>query len=197
MQRKKSLMLLISIIIIVIIAIITIYIITTNKSNSANESNLTIQLENSVTTANNNEINNDVSNLNEDKAPKEIVSLLEVPIPDSIIFYHNGISKTFVKGSYEFNEIIKLNNKRDSGKLGALQLVVDIAGLLQNTDMLEYNYENYDSVYFNLIKDEQLQNDNKLLNWVSVGYDSKIFKQFIYSGLLSTDDLINYLYSLE
>jgi hypothetical protein len=181
------------------IAIITIYIIISNNSNSANESNLIIQLENSVTTENNNENNNEsnnaVSNLDDNETPKEIVSLLDIPTPDSIIFYHNGMKKTFVRGTDEFNEIIMLNNKRDSGKLGALQLVVDINGLLQNTDMLEYAYGNYGSVYFNLIKDEQLENDNQF--WVSVGYDSKIFKRFIYDGLLPADDLINYVYTLK
>lgn len=61
---------------------------------------------------------------------------------------------------------------------------------------MQYTYQNYDPVYFNLIKDEQLKNNQTEVNWVSVGYDSKVFNQFIYSGLLSADDLINYLYSL-
>lgn len=194
-MQKNILMIGIIIVIIVIIIIIIIYIITTNKSNSANENNLTTQLENSVTTENDNGINNNVSNSNDDANPKEIVSLIDIPKPDSIIFYHNGVQKKIIKGTDEFNEIIMLNNKRDSGKLGPLQLVVDINGLLKNTDMLEYAYENYDSVYFNLIKDEQLEKDNQF--WVSVVYDSKVFKQFIYDGLLPANDLINYLYSLK
>lgn len=150
-----------------------------------------------ITSNDNNEVNNDVLNLNNDNNPKEIVTLLEIPTPYLIIFYHNGQQKFFLKGTDEYNEIIKLNNKRDSGKLGAMQLVVDIDGLLKNTDMLEYTYQNHNSVYFNLIKDEQLDKNNTETNWVSVGYDSKVFKQFIYSGLFSADEIINYLYSLK
>ena len=192
MQKKN---LVIGITIIVIIVIITIYITTTN--NSANENNLTTPLENNISTENNNEVNNDMSNLNSDVNPKDLESLLDIPTPDSIIFYHNGVQKTFVRGSDEFNEIITLNNKRDNRNLGAMQLAVFMDELLQNNDMLEYAYENHGSVYFNLIKDEQLKNDDKKLNWVSVRYDPKVFNQFIYSGLLSADDLINYLYSLK
>jgi hypothetical protein len=177
-------------IMIFIIVIIVMYIITNKKNNIVNENKSITQVENNITAENKSEINNDNN-------PKEIVSLLEIPIPDSIIFYHNGVQKSFFKGSDEFNEIINLNNKRDSDKLGALQLIVDIDGLLKNTDMLEYVYQNYNSIYFNLIRDEQLEKNNTDINWVSVGYDSKIFKQFIYSGLASADELINYLYSLK
>lgn len=178
--------------IIIVIIVIIIYIITTNKSNIVNENNLTTQLESSVTTENNN-----VSNSNDDANPKEIVSLIDIPTPDSIIFHHNSVKKTFVKGSDAFNEIINLNNKRDSKKLGAMKLWVDIDSLLQNTDMLEYVYQNYKSVYFNLIKDEELEKNNADINWVAMGYDSNVFKQFIYGGLSSADELINYLYSLK
>jgi len=192
MHKKK---LVIGIIIVVIIVIITIYIITTNSS--ANENNITTHLENNISTENNNEVNNDMSNLNSDENSKYLESLQDIPTPDSITFYHNGVQKTFVKGSDEFNKISMLNNRRDGGNLGAMKLVVFIDELLKNTEMLEYNYKNYKSVYFNLIKDEELKNDNKKVNWVSVGYAPKVFNQFTYSGLLSADDLINYLYSLK
>jgi len=192
MQKK---FLVIGIIIIVILVMIAIYIITTN--NSANENNLTTPLENNISTDNNNEVNNDMPNSNIDVNPKDLEALIDIPIPDSITFYNNGIKKVFARGTDEFSKILMLNNKRDSGNLGAMQLAVDLDGLLQNTDMLEYAYENYGSVYFNLIKDEQLRSDNTTIGWVSVRYDTKVFNQFIYSGLLSADDLIDYLYSLK
>lgn len=176
-----------------IIAIITICIIITNSNK--NESSLNSQVENN-TISDNNEDNNSITNLNSDENPQYLKSLQYIPTPDSITFCHNGVQKTFYKKTNEFNEIIKLNNKRDTKNLGPMKLAVDIKGLMQNTDMLKYNYENYDPVYFNIIKDEQLKNNQTEVNWVSVGYDSKIFNQFIYNGLLSADELINYLYSL-
>lgn len=179
--------------IIVIIAIITMYIIITNSNK--NESNLNTQIENNII-SDNNEDNNNITNLNGDQNPQDLKSLQDIPKPDSIIFYHNGVQRTFYKETKEFNEIIKLNNKRDTKNLGPMKLAVDINGLIQNDDMLQYTYQNYDPVYINLIKDKELENNNIEINWISVGYDSKVFNQFIYGGLLSADELIDYLYSL-
>lgn len=178
---------------LIFIIVIIIFAIKNNDDN-----NLLAQLEN------NNEINNNDNNLptkvekndiNNNANPKDLESLQEIPTPDSIKFYHNGAKKEFINGTNEFNEIISLNAKRDGGKLatGALKLAVDIDALLKNNDMLEYKYQNYEPIYFTLVDDEQLKNDNTKTNWVSVGYDSRVFKQFIYGGLTSANNLINYL----
>lgn len=181
---------LIGMLVIAIIVIISISIIIIN--NNSNENSLKKQLENNIE-------NNDNSDLTGNEDPKYLLSLLDIPMPNSIIFYHNGVKKSYTKGTKEFNEIIKLNNKRNNVELAPLQLVVDIDYLIQNTDMLEYTYQNYNSIYFNLVKAEQLKIDNNVVsneNWVSVGYNPKVFNQFIYGGLLSADNLIAYLYSL-
>lgn len=188
----NKLFLIISVLIVSMIVILTIIFANKNNLTKKFENNSTTQSENNLLIENTNEVNN---NSNNDNTPKYLESLLDIPIPDSIIFYNNNIQKEFINGTTEFNEIISLNTKRDSGKLatGALELVVDINNLLKNNNMLEYKYKNYEPIYFTLISDKELSKDYTKINWVSIGYDSKVFKQFIYAGLTSADNLINYL----
>ena len=83
----------------------------------------------------------------------------------------------------------------------------NISDLKQDIDLLEYNYEGYDSVYFNLIgsytyeenvggMSEYASVSVKDSYWVSTGYDSNIFKSFQYVGLDSATELLNYLNSV-
>lgn len=178
-----------------LLIVIIIIIILTFKNN--NENSLLTQLEKN--NENNLSAKVERNKINDNDDPKDLESLQEIPVPDLIIFYHNGVQKEFINGTKEFNEIISLNIKRDDGKLttGALKLAVDFDALLKNNDMLVYKYQNYEPIYFTLVDDEQLKNDNTKTNWVSVGYDSRVFKQLIYGGLTSADDLINYLNTLK
>lgn len=180
---KKNI-LIIGIIILVFILVIIAYDMFANKNLKKN--NLISELEKDVVSAKSNERNTIY-----------ISSLSDIPTPDLIIFYYNGLKKTFYRDTYEFNKIIDLNNKRDDKNLSPLELVVDIKELLANTNILEYFYQSYDSVYFNLIKDSEIKIDNTATNWVLIGYDAKVFNQCIYGGVFPADELISYLLSLK
>ena len=173
-MRKKVILLGI-IIITLIITIVCICIINKNKDKN---NDVIVQSENGL------------------KANDEnFKSLLEFPIPNSIIFHYDGIKKEILSGTKEFENIIELNNKRDKEELGTLQLVIDLEDIMKKNNILEYTYEDYGSIYFNLIGDKELNDNDIAVNWVLV--DINIFKNSIYGGLLSADELNNYLYSLK
>jgi len=175
---QKRIVLIGIIIIILIVVIIAICVIKNNKDKN---NNTILQSESSLTDNNEN--------------LKDLKSLSEISTPDSIIFHHNGIEKEILKGTKEFESIIELNNKRDEEELGTLQLVIDLEDLMKKTDILEYTYEDYGSIYFNLVGNKELNDNDIAVNWVLV--DINVFKNSIYGGLLSADELNNYLYSLK
>ncbi len=143
--------------------------------------------------------------------PKHLSSIEELPLPKRIIFYHNGMQYAFDYGSDEYKKIIELNNKRnESIELHITQEILnfgmDIDGLKKITDLLEYDYENYESVNFNLnfnytyeVKIDEFPDPIKVENntyWVDVGYSEDVFYQIFYQGLGSTKELLEYLYKI-
>lgn len=143
-----------------------------------------------------NDINIDMvmySNNGNDNA-KEVEFLNELPEPDSIVFYYNGKSKTFSKDSEEYKKIIDMNYARNKTKLSPLKLSMVDNSIKIKGCLLEYVYENKNSVYFNILTQEEIENSNDT-SWVLIGYDSNIFKQYNYAGLLPADELKEYLYS--
>ena len=52
----------------------------------------------------------------------------------------------------------------------------------------------YFSIYFNILTQKEIKNSNDI-SWVLIGYDSSIFKQYNYAGLLPADELKEYLCS--
>lgn len=58
------------------------------------------------------------------ESAKHLDFISDIPIPDSITFYYGGLQKTFLKDTYEFNKIIKLNNNRDEKNLNTLELQI-------------------------------------------------------------------------
>ncbi len=131
------------------------------------------------------------SNNGNDNA-KEVEFLTELPNPDSIIFYYNGKYKTFNNESEEYKKIIELNVKRNYMKLSPLKMSIIDNNLKRERYLLEYVYEGKNSAYFNLLTKEELNNSNDTC-WALIGYDSNVFKQYNYAGLLPADELIEYL----
>lgn len=131
------------------------------------------------------------NNIGNDNA-KEVEFLAELPNPSSIIFYYDGKHKTFNKESEEYNKIIELNIKRNNMKLSPLKMAILDNNLKGERYLLEYVYEDKNSVYFNLLTQEELNSSNDTC-WALIGYDSNVFKQYNYAGLLPADKLIEYL----
>lgn len=121
--------------------------------------------------------------------PKELETIKEIPTPTSIIFYCEGKEYIFNYGEDNFNKIISLNNKRDVGNIGATQGLFFEEKLKKEGMLLEYKYNNYDSIYFELARDNNS-------NLFSVGYSEEVFKQYVYSGLDSCDKLLDYILSI-
>ncbi len=121
--------------------------------------------------------------------PKELEELKEIPIPTSIIFYCEGKEYIFNYGEDTFNKIISLNNKRDAGNIGSTQGLFFEEKLKKEGMLLEYKYNNYDSVYFELSIDKKSY-------LFSVGYSEDVFNQNVYSGLDSCDELLDYIFSI-
>lgn len=189
-MNKKTLFISIAIVIIIIIIIIGIIIFLLCYNSRA------ISYYWYLLFGHQNDLNLDVtmySNNGNDNA-KEVEFLTELPEPDSIIFYYNGNSKTFVKDSEEYKKIIDINYSRNKEKLCPLKLSMMDNSLKKEGFVLEYVYENKDSVFFNILTQEEIKNNNDT-SWVLIGYDSNIFKQYNYAGLLPADELKEYLLS--
>lgn len=133
------------------------------------------------------------SNNGNDNA-KEVEFLTELPEPDNIIFYYMGKSKVFSKNSEEYKNIIEINYAQNKEKLSPLKLSMMDNNLKKEGFVLEYVFENKNSIYFNILTQKEIKNSNDI-SWVLIGYDSSIFKQYNYAGLLPADELKEYLCS--
>ena len=67
---------------------------------------------------------------------------------NNIIFYYMGKSKVFSKNSEEYKNIIEINYARNKEKLSPLKLSMMDNNLKKEGFVLEYVYENKNSIYF-------------------------------------------------
>lgn len=191
-MNKKILLLMIILIFIIIILVIFVLL---------NKNNVIENEENNI--INDINYNYEEYKYNENKIyPKNLENISELPLPSKIIYYKEGITYSFNFGSTEYNEIIKLNNNRNSKELEIYKMLFhnDIHELKQSIELLEYDYEKYGSVYFNLTgsyKYGESQNFSvKDTYWVYPCYDSNIFNILDYVGLDSPYELLAYLKSI-
>ncbi len=120
-----------------------------------------------------------------DGIPKK---LSDLPLPRKIIYYHKGVPYVFKYGSEYYNEIIEINNRRDTGNVSThmyfTMLHGPVSDLILNIDILEYYYDEEDSTYFNL--DEY---------WF-MGKKYKIYWADNYVGLSNATELRSFLNSI-
>lgn len=118
-------------------------------------------------------------------------------LPDSIIFHHSNQQKAFKSGSTEYNKIIQLNKARYTNNIAIIKLAVDLEQDLKTSDVLEYSYNAYGSIYYNLMTTDTLKNNINTENWALVEFSNKKLNNDIYGGFLPADELINYINTLE
>ena len=73
-----------------------------------------------------------------------------IPEPDEIVFHHKGKETVYPKGEDKYEETLSHVHKIFAGKMERLLLAVDLPTELKLQDILEYRYEDADSIYFAL-----------------------------------------------
>lgn len=133
-----------------------------------------------------------------DENNKEITGLRRIMLPRKIVYYHERTPYIFKYGTEEYNKIIELNAKRDTGKTGESHIFFDdttLYKLIQKIDMLRYCYDestNLGDRFFNLeIHEIKVKNENYSIGsyWYTDVFCNNI-------GLEKPDELLEYLNSV-
>lgn len=190
-ELKNKIILLVIIIFVIALMILGCLYMTRNKFQNENQNiNYSIYNENEEII-----LENMVVDLTSGNYPKMIESLIEIPLPDYIIFYHNEKEVKFEKNTYEYKKIISINNKRNTDNLGATKGLIDIEYQKSKNDVLAYFYEDDGAIYFSLFDDLYIKENNKSSNRMWSLYDKNVFYSYEYIGIGSAQELIDYLYS--
>ncbi len=168
------------IILIIFVLSVTTFIFYNKKDNNENLN----QYENSNNTVNREDTQKDF----DVKMIEEIEKFSDIPTPDYILFYYEGEEIRFDNGTKEFEKILELNKKRDSGEFIGTKGVVNIENY-KKIKMLEYVYEGYGSIYFELSTEEEME---RLYGWIALG-NSELPVRPKYEGLYPADELMEYL----
>lgn len=188
---KKSIIFVILVLFAIIIFSLVIKINNNKKSEKTEESR----------------VNDD--NIKNENVSEELENMLDMPLPNEIVFYHDGIAHNFSHGTEEYKNIIKLNNLRKKGELletYGLVVTGEIDKLKKDIDLLEYKCENFGTVYFNLennyvvtLRHINFPNDNYEERavaknfWIIIEYDNKETPTYVCDGLADAKELVEYL----
>ncbi len=123
----------------------------------------------------------------------------QLPQPDKIVyFYDGGRSIEFTGAMEEYKQIFALNQRRFTEKFDLdsdfLQTSVEIEEYQKHADLLEYQYEEYNSVYFSLNSPVKDGDTNWISTLTKIGEYSRA--QRLYGPLVEPTELVEYLESL-
>ena len=164
---KNKLIVLICMSIVILFAIFVIYDISKNKKNKLKESEY-------------NKINYTTY-----EATKNIRDIIEIRIPDEIVYYQGENKMVITKDSDNFERIINANRDRSLGELSRLELIANVETEGKH-DFLEYKYNDDSSIYFSINTDKE--------SYIWIPNNCTSFVGGAYGHIDTATELMKYLY---